>query len=60
MYATKFLRVLIRARALDFAEWGIELLVGQLYDESKLVALAALDVLDEVLEDEVNKMVLGV
>ncbi|XP_064086614.1 rapamycin-insensitive companion of mTOR-like [Macrobrachium nipponense] len=52
MYATQFLRTLVRAGADNFAHWGIEMLVGQLNDESRLVALAALDVLDEACDEE--------
>lgn len=53
MYATQLLRALVRVGAEDFSRWGIELLVGQLYDESRLVAHAALDVLDEACDNEV-------
>ncbi|RXG72546.1 Rapamycin-insensitive companion of mTOR [Armadillidium vulgare] len=52
MYATQFLRVLVRCRAKDFTKWGIELLVGQLDDPTKLVALTALDILDEAMDHE--------
>ncbi|KAB7494664.1 Rapamycin-insensitive companion of mTOR [Armadillidium nasatum] len=52
MYATQFLRVLVRCHAKDFTKWGIELLVGQLDDPSKLVALTALDILDEAMDHE--------
>nr|XP_027221348.1 rapamycin-insensitive companion of mTOR-like isoform X1 [Penaeus vannamei] len=52
MYATQLLRALVRVGAEDFSRWGIELLVGQLYDESRLVAHAALDVLDEACDNE--------
>lgn len=55
MYATQFLRVLVRCRAKDFTKWGIELLVGQLDDPTKLVALTALDILDEAMDHEVNE-----
>ena len=36
-----------------FSNWGIELLVGQLYDQSRSVALTALSILDEACEDKV-------
>jgi len=48
------LRVLLRARVPGFQQWGVELLVQQLYDESKAVASEALAVLSEACEDEVS------
>ncbi|XP_050686343.1 rapamycin-insensitive companion of mTOR-like isoform X3 [Eriocheir sinensis] len=52
LYGTQLLRAFIRVGAEDFSRWGVELLVGQLYDESRLVSLAALDVLDEACDNE--------
>ncbi|KAG7156669.1 rapamycin-insensitive companion of mTOR-like [Homarus americanus] len=52
VYATQFLRALVRVGADDFARWGVELLVAQLYDESRIVSLAALDVLEEACDNE--------
>ncbi|XP_069163639.1 rapamycin-insensitive companion of mTOR-like isoform X1 [Procambarus clarkii] len=52
VYATQFLRALVRVGAADFARWGVELLVAQLYDESRVVSLAALDVLEEACDNE--------
>nr|XP_053655508.1 LOW QUALITY PROTEIN: rapamycin-insensitive companion of mTOR-like [Cherax quadricarinatus] len=52
VYATQFLRALVRVGAAHFARWGVELLVAQLYDESRVVSLAALDVLEEACDNE--------
>ncbi|XP_021912957.1 rapamycin-insensitive companion of mTOR isoform X2 [Zootermopsis nevadensis] len=53
LYATQFLLVLLRARLPDFQKWGIELLVMQLYDQSKAVSLAAIAILGEATEEKV-------
>ena len=50
MYCTQHLRTLLRAKAEHFERWGIDFLVNQLYDESKLVAVVALDILDEACD----------
>lgn len=55
LYGTHLLRTFIRVGVDDFAGWGVELLLGQLSDESRVVSLAALDVLDEVCDNEVSK-----
>ena len=54
LYSTKFMRVLLRAKVRLFSSWGIEMLVGQLYDQSRSVALTALSILDEACEDKVG------
>lgn len=54
MYATKHLRVLLRASVEFFSSWGMELLVTQLHDHSKAVSMEALDILDEACEDKVS------
>ncbi|XP_041753171.1 rapamycin-insensitive companion of mTOR isoform X5 [Coregonus clupeaformis] len=54
LYATKHLRVLLRAGVEFFSNWGMELLVTQLHDHSKAVSLEALDILDEACEDKAN------
>ena len=59
LYATRHLRVLLRANAEFFSNWGMELLVTQLYDRSPAVRLEALDVLDEACEDKVRGHDLG-
>ncbi|CAI9743243.1 rapamycin-insensitive companion of mTOR [Octopus vulgaris] len=50
LYATKFLRVLLRTKMPMFRSWGMEVLVTQLYDQSRAVAMAALNVIDEACE----------
>ncbi|XP_066994227.2 rapamycin-insensitive companion of mTOR [Anabrus simplex] len=52
LYATQFLLVLLRARLPDFSKWGIELLVNQLYDQSRTVSLAAISILSEAAEEK--------
>lgn len=54
LYATKHLRVLLRASVEFFSSWGMELLVTQLHDHSKAVSMEALDILDEACEDKVK------
>lgn len=54
LYATKHLRVLLRASVEFFSSWGMELLVTQLHDHSKAVSMEALDILDEACEDKVT------
>uniref|UniRef100_A0A8D0CW57 RPTOR independent companion of MTOR complex 2 n=1 Tax=Sander lucioperca TaxID=283035 RepID=A0A8D0CW57_SANLU len=54
LYATKQLRVLLRASVEFFSSWGMELLVTQLHDHSKAVSMEALDILDEACEDKAN------
>nr|XP_019960983.1 PREDICTED: rapamycin-insensitive companion of mTOR isoform X2 [Paralichthys olivaceus] len=54
LYATKHLRVLLRAGVEFFSSWGMELLVTQLHDHSKAVSMEALDILDESCEDKAN------
>ncbi|XP_022600146.1 rapamycin-insensitive companion of mTOR-like [Seriola dumerili] len=52
LYATKHLRVLLRASVEFFSNWGIELLVTQLHDRNKTISMEALDILDEACEDK--------
>ncbi|XP_059948814.1 rapamycin-insensitive companion of mTOR isoform X5 [Mesoplodon densirostris] len=54
LYATKHLRVLLRANVEFFNNWGIELLVTQLHDKNKTISSEALDILDEACEDKAN------
>ncbi|XP_010584116.1 PREDICTED: rapamycin-insensitive companion of mTOR isoform X2 [Haliaeetus leucocephalus] len=54
LYATKHLRVLLRANVEFFSNWGIELLVTQLHDKNKTISSEALDILDEACEDKAN------
>ncbi|XP_002741655.1 rapamycin-insensitive companion of mTOR-like [Saccoglossus kowalevskii] len=53
-YATSHLRVLLRAQAPFFTNWGMELLVTQLYDKNRAIAIEAIDILDEACEVEAN------
>ena len=48
------LRVLLRTGTPFFGSWGIEMLVLQLYDKVKAVAMEALTVLSEACEEEVS------
>ncbi|CAG7716760.1 unnamed protein product [Allacma fusca] len=52
MYATQFLRVLMRAKLPDFSKWGIEILVNQLVDRNKAISLTSLDILEEAIHDK--------
>uniref|UniRef100_A0A672YKK6 RPTOR independent companion of MTOR, complex 2 a n=1 Tax=Sphaeramia orbicularis TaxID=375764 RepID=A0A672YKK6_9TELE len=54
LFATKHLRVLLRAGVEFFSSWGMELLVTQLHDHNKAVSMEALDILDEACEDKAN------
>ena len=54
LYATKHMRVLLRLNAPFFISWGMEMLIGQLYDLSSDVADEAIDILDEACEEEVQ------
>ena len=53
LFTTRYLRTLARAHIPEFHKWGVELLVAQLYDQSPAVSLAALDVLQELCDEEV-------
>lgn len=57
LYATKHLRVLLRANVEFFSNWGIELLVTQLHDRNKTISIEALDILDEACEDKVRDQI---
>ncbi|XP_076355898.1 rapamycin-insensitive companion of Tor isoform X1 [Tachypleus tridentatus] len=52
LYATNYLRVLLRAQLPEFSKWAVELLVTQLYDKSRAVSLAAADILDEACDNQ--------
>uniref|UniRef100_A0A8C9W4R7 RPTOR independent companion of MTOR, complex 2b n=1 Tax=Scleropages formosus TaxID=113540 RepID=A0A8C9W4R7_SCLFO len=54
LYATKYLRVLLRANVEFFSSWGIELLVTQLHDCTKAISMEALDILNEACEEKVQ------
>ncbi|KAK8757785.1 hypothetical protein V5799_004581, partial [Amblyomma americanum] len=54
LYATKFLRVLLRLELLDFRKWVMELLVTQLCDPNRAVMLTAASILDEACDVKEN------
>ena len=54
LYATRFLGVLIRSRTSNVAQWGINLLVCQLFDPSKTIAWVALEILEDACDDKMN------
>ena len=55
IYATKFLGVLLRAKAHNVAHWGLDLITAQLFDqESRIVPIVALGILDEASDDKLN------
>ena len=47
LYATQYLRVLLRARVANFSHWAIDFLIIQLFDRCSAVSLTAMDILDE-------------
>lgn len=51
LYATQFMMVLLRAKLPHFGEWGLALLVEQMQEAGRVVALAAHEVLDEATHD---------
>ena len=51
LYATQFMRLILRAKMADAYQWALSILLGRLSDPSKTVTLAALDVLHEACED---------
>ncbi|XP_076278672.1 rapamycin-insensitive companion of Tor isoform X2 [Lasioglossum baleicum] len=51
LYATQFLRLILRARMSDAYKWAIALLTARLSDSSKTVALTALEALHEACEE---------
>ncbi|RWS26243.1 rapamycin-insensitive companion of mTOR-like isoform X1 [Leptotrombidium deliense] len=54
LYATNYLRVLLRAKLKDFNKWALELLAQQLSDKSDAVVIAAAEIIDESLDDDTN------
>ncbi|XP_053970556.1 rapamycin-insensitive companion of mTOR isoform X1 [Hylaeus volcanicus] len=51
LYATQFLRLILRARMADAYRWAITLLSDRLSDSNKTVALTALEALHEACEE---------
>lgn len=54
LYATNFLRVLLRANVSDFSTWAMELLLKQLDSPLRIVHYAAADILDEACDLDDN------
>ena len=54
LYATRFLGILIRSRTSYIAQWGINLLVCQLFDSSKAITWVALEILEDACDDKMN------
>lgn len=54
LYATNFLRVLLRSNVPDFSSWAMELLVRQLDCPMRVVHFAAADILDEACDLDEN------
>ena len=48
------MRVFLRVNAPFFSNWGMEMLIGQLYDTDDTVREEAIDILDEACEEEVG------
>lgn len=53
MYATEFLLVLARCDVPNFYKWGLDLLVAQIYDENKIIAMTSINILHELCYDPV-------
>ena len=48
------MRVFLLVNAPFFSNWGMEMLIGQLYDTDDTVREEAIDILDEACEEEVG------
>ena len=53
IYTTNYMRVILRANSSDF-RWAIEMLIPQVFDESRIVSAAAFSVLDEACDHQTN------
>lgn len=60
MYATSYMRVLIRAKVPDFVSWGISLLITQLYDTSSSIAMEALNIMNEACDEYVSVLSMSI
>ena len=60
LYATGFLRILLRSNYPGFLRWGTEMLTTQLFDSNNEVALEALDILHEACDDRVGDAVVSI
>ena len=54
IYATELLLVLARTDVNNFSQWGLDLLIGQIYDENKVIANASINILHELSYDQVS------
>ncbi|KAJ3087070.1 hypothetical protein HK102_011873 [Quaeritorhiza haematococci] len=54
LFTTNYLRYLLRTGTQDFWDWGIRMLVMQLYDPVTEIGAKAVDVLDEACNDRRN------
>ncbi|KAK6640058.1 hypothetical protein RUM43_008335 [Polyplax serrata] len=52
MYSTELLLVLARGNVHHFSKWGLDLLIGQMYDENKVIATASINILHELSYDQ--------
>ena len=48
------MRVFLRVNAPFFSNWGMEMLIGQLYDTDDTVREEAIDILDKACKEEVG------
>lgn len=54
LYSTQFMLVLLRSKIPNFEVWGLPMLIKQTKDTNRVVALAALEILDEASHDRVK------
>ena len=54
LYATNFMRVLLRAGVPDFKKWAMEMLIHQMADPNHCISLAALNIIQEACDNEAN------
>ncbi|XP_067933265.1 rapamycin-insensitive companion of mTOR-like [Watersipora subatra] len=54
LYTADFMRALLRLGVPYFSNWCMELLITQLYDQSKDVAMRSLSVINEACENQTN------
>lgn len=52
LYATSYMRVLLRAKMSGYISWGVHLLIAQLYDPYQSVANEALEILAEACSSQ--------
>jgi len=54
LYTADFMRALLRLGVPFFSNWCMELLIKQLYDQSKNVSMRSLSVINEACENQVG------